>query len=236
VTLAEEIAAVPYFYHRIELPGGVVTPGWAPIKPELYRIPADLTGKRVLDVGAWDGYWSFEAAKRGASEVWAIDDFSDTCGGDTNADRSKAWQTFDICNRALGFKNVRRFEFSVYDIEPDWHFDVVFCFGVLYHLKHPLLALEKLREVCTGEIYIETAILNGCQSAYGDRVYGDDDFGIEFYPNDEYGKNPSNWWVCTLRSWTELVRTAGFTNNEAWKMTDNPQHLSECRGFIRAEV
>ena len=68
-SLAEKVAARPYWYHKIPLPGGIVTPGWAPLSAESYRIPADLTGKRILDVGAWDGFWTFEALRRGAREV-----------------------------------------------------------------------------------------------------------------------------------------------------------------------
>ena len=64
--LRQKIAAMPYWYHRIELPGGIVTPGWAPMNAAAYRIPDRLDGQRVLDVGAWDGFWSFEALKRGA--------------------------------------------------------------------------------------------------------------------------------------------------------------------------
>src|SRR6478752_5079558 len=60
------VASFPHWYHRIELPGGVVTPGHNPINAPSYGIPDDLTGKRVLDVGAWDGFWTFEALKRGA--------------------------------------------------------------------------------------------------------------------------------------------------------------------------
>ena len=71
--LEARVNAFPYWYHRIELPGGVVTPGWAPVSPEAYRVPANLSGLRVLDVGAWDGYWSFTALQRGAREVVAID-------------------------------------------------------------------------------------------------------------------------------------------------------------------
>ncbi|MBT7362842.1 MAG: hypothetical protein HN813_12755, partial [Rhodospirillaceae bacterium] len=92
--LNRRIADFPYWYHRIELTDGVVTPGWAPIDAASYRIPDDLTGKRVLDIGAWDGYWSFEALKRGAEQVIAIDDFSDYVGHLEIKDR-KAWETFD---------------------------------------------------------------------------------------------------------------------------------------------
>ena len=51
-----KVNAFPYWYHKIPLPQGVVTPGWAPLNPGSYKIPKNLDGKRVLDVGAWDGY------------------------------------------------------------------------------------------------------------------------------------------------------------------------------------
>ncbi len=85
--ILDRVAAFPYWYHRIELPQGVVTPGWAPRVPEAYAIPDDLSGKRVLDIGAWDGYWSFEALRRGAREVVAVDDFSDFLGALEDTDR-----------------------------------------------------------------------------------------------------------------------------------------------------
>src|SRR5215831_7804710 len=94
------VRTVPYWYHKIALPHGVTTPGWAPIDPAAYRIPDRLDGLRVLDVGAWDGYWSFEALKRGAREVVAIDDFSDDIGSAVQAER-RGWTTFDLCRDLL---------------------------------------------------------------------------------------------------------------------------------------
>jgi len=58
-SLQEQVSSFPYWYHRIQLPYGITTPGWAPLDAKAYGIPIDLTGKRVLDVGAWDGYWTF---------------------------------------------------------------------------------------------------------------------------------------------------------------------------------
>src|SRR5688500_4257337 len=166
--LAEGMKAFPFWYHKIELPDGTVTPGWAPLSRDSYRIPADLSGKRVLDVGAWDGYWSFEALKRGASQVVAIDDFSDYLGHIKQSDR-RAWETFDFCREAFGYSSDRceRIEMQVYDVSEErlGKFDFVFFFGVLYHLRHPLLALDKLSAVCTSEIIIESAVLDDC-SAY----------------------------------------------------------------------
>jgi hypothetical protein len=104
--LERRITGFPYWYHRIKLTDGVITPGWAPIDAASYRIPDDLTGKCVLDIGAWDGYWSFEALRRGADQVVAIDDFSDYVGHLETKDR-KAWETFDLCREALGYDEDR---------------------------------------------------------------------------------------------------------------------------------
>lgn len=259
--LQAAVDAVPYFYHKIELPYGIVTPGWAPLDPSAYRIPEDLTGKTVLDVGAWDGYWTFEAIKRGAYAVTAVDDFSDTVGAVTNADRSSKWATLELCASSMGFVKHRHAPLT-YKRQVQSHADVLihcihadiqeevdceslgraqvaFLFGVLYHLKNPLKALENVRELVlhkNGTIHIETAILDGCRSAYGDKCYTSDDCSFEFYPHDEYGMNHSNWWVGTLKAWCGLVEAAGFKNIESWKLTDNPKHVSEARGFILATV
>jgi len=255
--LQAAVDAIPYFYHRIELPFGIVTPGWAPISAAAYRIPNNLAGKTVLDVGAWDGYWTFEAIKRGALRVTAIDNFSDTIGGKVNADRSRQWETFDLCRSALGFEyrenrafwqngrqGIRRANCdiqNVYDIDEsaiDSYYSHVFMFGVLYHLRHPLMALENVRSLMTNDsvLHIETAILDGCPSRYTSHVYAGDECCLEFYPGAEYGDNPSNWYVGTLRAWVAMVQAAGFKNVESWRLTDTPQHISQCRGFIKASV
>lgn len=161
-SLQERIKAVPYWYHKIELPGGVVTPGWAPLDASAYRVPERLDGQRILDVGAWDGYWSFEALKRGARAVQAIDDFSDGLGAQLNVPRG-SWTTFDLCKEAHGYSDERcnRREISVYDVMPETFgmFDTIFFFGTLYHLRHPLLALDRLAAICNGWIFVESAVL-----------------------------------------------------------------------------
>lgn len=238
-TLINKISSFPYWYHRIELPNGVVTPGWAPLNKESYGIPADLTGKRVLDVGSWDGFWTFEALKRGAREVVAIDDFSDFLGHLENSER-KAWETFDLCKEALGYSDevCRRIDMSVYDVSEELlgRFDVVFFFGTLYHLRHPLLALDRLSAVCDDEIYVETAILDDYSPYRGGLGHGYDggQMVAEFYPDDQYSKNQTNWWVPTLHCLSHMVRSAGFARVDAWKLTKTtPANLSHCRGFAK---
>ncbi len=236
--LEQKIAEFPFWYHKIELPNGIVTPGWAPVHPPAYNIPEDLTGKRVLDVGAWDGYWTFEALKRGAEQAIAIDDFSDYLGHLDQRDR-KAWETFDLCREALGYDHERcqRHEISIYQLTPDVFgtFDYVFFFGVLYHFRYPLLALDLASSVCTDSIFIETAICddyspykNGLGDGYPGRQCV-----MEFYPTTEYGNNNTNWWAPNLACLGTMVMAAGWDETEVWKLQDNPERLAFCRGFCR---
>ncbi len=259
MTLTDKIKAQPYWYHWIELPGGVTTPGWAPLDAARYCIPQDLTGKRVLDIGAWDGFWTWEALKRGAKEVVAIDEFSDSLGAGVG--RENKWATFDICREAFGFTEsiggvigeedgpvpsilgwrngksqiVSRLEMSVYDLHPlSQHFDVVFFFGTIYHLKHPLLALEKISAICDGEIYIESAVCDDYSPYRGglNHGYPNNDMVTEFYPGPQYGNNPSNWWAPTLQCLGAMVESVGFKAIEAWPLVEQPRGLPHCRGFV----
>jgi len=241
VTLQEQVDAIPYWYHKIELPGGIVTPGWAPIEAEAYRLPADLTGKRVLDVGAWDGYWTWECLKRGARQVVAIDDFSDV--RDYRPAEYVKWDTFDLCREAFGYSDeqAHRCEMSVYDvgriIDADDHsqfaeFDLILFFGALYHCRYPLLALDKLGAVCSpgGEILIESAVCDDF-SPFHPHGYGARQFIMEFYNADQYGGNPTNWWCPTLHCLAAMLAAAGFVEPRVWKLTERPMDITECRGF-----
>ncbi len=223
------------WYHRVELPHGIVTPGWAPQFPEHYRLPDDLTGKRVLDVGAYDGYWTFECLKRGASSVLAIDNFTDTI----HKGEKRSWAQFDLCAESLGYdkRNLYREESSIYDLdradlEP---FDIILFLGVLYHLKHPLLALERLRAVSApgGMLMVESHICDD-YSPYIEGGQGDNCV-LEFYPDDQLGNNHTNWFGPTLRALQCMMRVAGFGRVEGWKI-DSPDNLSQTRGYAHGFV
>lgn len=239
LSLADQVRKRNYWSQRITLPGGIVTPGWSPISPESYRIPADLAGKRVLDVGAGDGYWTFEALRRGAREVLAIDDFSDSLGKLRTEDRT-GWENFDLCRNAFGYPRAvcNRKEMSVYDVTPEniGMFDIVFFFGTFYRLRHPLLALDRLSAVCKEEIFVESAISDDFSPYRGGigKGYPNNQIVMEFYPDDQYGNNAANWWSPTLMCMAQMVRAAGFPNSEGWKLTVSPpQELPHCRGFVR---
>lgn len=237
--LQRRVEAFPFWYHRIALPGGVTTPGLNPLNVKTYRIPDELSGKRVLDVGAWDGFWSFEALRRGAREVVAIDDFSDFLGQLGHGDR-RAWQTFDFCRDALGYDPsvCQRSEMSVYDVSEErlGRFDVVFFFGTLYHLRYPLLALDRLAAVCDETIVVESQICDDYSAHRGGLGHGypGNHAVMEFFPDDELAGNATNWWAPSLKCLGHMVRTAGFPGVEVWKLVKGPpDRIGHCRGFAR---
>jgi tRNA (mo5U34)-methyltransferase len=110
------------------------------------KLPADLTGKRVLDIGAWNGCFSFECERRGAREVIAL--------GPENPEVSG----FNRISRAIGSKRTRYVLGSIYNLDPQTlgYFDIVLCCGVLYHLRYPLLGIDNIRRVCKGDVFVET--------------------------------------------------------------------------------
>src|SRR5664280_1456464 len=76
--LLARIQQEPYWFLKMELPGGLITPGWSDPKLDKlphYGLPADMTGMRVLDIGHAEGFFSFEAERRGAAEVVGIENY-----------------------------------------------------------------------------------------------------------------------------------------------------------------
>jgi tRNA (mo5U34)-methyltransferase len=196
-----------------------------------------LSGLRVLDVGAWDGYWTFKALSRGARQVLAIDDFSDYMG-QLPPEARQAWATFDLCREALGYDEDRcqRREMNVYDLSEKevGRFDVIFFFGTLYHLRYPMLALDKLSAICDGEIYIESYICDDYSPYAGGLGHGHaGKMVMEFYPDNQLAANATNWWGPSLMCLAHMVRVAGFNDVTGWKLTEDPKHLGLCRGFVK---
>ena len=146
--IKHQVEAEPYWFHRIEVLPGFYTPGWsdpAVEKLPYFGLPEDLTGLRVLDIGCAEGFFSFEAERRGAREVIGIDSFPASV------------RRFNIL-KAARQSNATAFLMNVYDLDPErlGTFDLVLFYGVFYHLKHPQYALERIRSVCTGELLFQT--------------------------------------------------------------------------------
>ncbi len=142
-----------HFYHVLDLTPDYTTPGWFDMRKytEEYGIPADLTGKRVLEVGTWDGFWAFELEKRGA-EVVCIDLDDERELDWPPRHRPKEYNVdgprgkgFALAHEILGSK-VQRVVKSVYHATPEelGQFDMVFCGSVLIHLRDQFLAMERI--------------------------------------------------------------------------------------------
>lgn len=182
--------------HSIDL-GGTRTPGrWG--LPPTFLLRAlddiDFRGKKVLDIGCWDGLWSFEAERRGAAEVFA----TDYVGHRPN----RGQPTFRLAHKILGSRVKYVPDLSVYDVGRLGidDFDVVLFCGVYYHLKHPLLALGRLRRVTRegGVVLVE-----------GETVPSHENFA-SFYYHEEYKNDVSNWWIPTIRCLREWVECSFF--------------------------
>lgn len=199
--IKERVRSQQNWFHRIDLGNGIATPGWS--DPKLnklphYGLPADMKGMRVLDVGTAEGFFAFEAERRGADQVVAVDPYS--------VDR------FMICRDALG-SAVKFLGRSVYELDPMQvgTFDLVMFFGVLYHLRHPLLGLDKLRAVCSGAILLQTfASPLGDESAKASFYKK----GIMSGPNKKRW-DPSVFFVPNTQCVLDLMENAGFVNVEA---------------------
>lgn len=177
--LRNRVADITWF-HSIDLGRGIVTPGCdkSARKLEQIRLPDRLDGLSVLDVGAWDGYFSFEVERRGASRVLAADSYcwsgKDGCTQDG----------FNLARQALRSK-VEDVEIEVLDLCPDrvGTFDVVLFLGVLYHMKHPHVALERVASVTKDLLVLETHV----------DLLGMREPAMAFYPKRELDGDSTNW-------------------------------------------
>ncbi|MTF40419.1 DUF1698 domain-containing protein [Cyanobacterium aponinum] len=221
--LVKEVAKVKYWHHYMDFGAGVETKtgkegrfckkfqNWI-----LSGIPQDLTGKTVLDIGAWDGFYSFSAEKRGAKRVLATDSFiweqRQLYGLDDNfwRDFGAGKQGFELARKMFN-SQVEDYNIDVLDLNPEkiGTFDVVFFLGVLYHMKYPLYALEKVRSVTKELLILETHI-SLFFSLFPVPL-------MRFYPTNELSKDVTNWTganIALVKSW---LLTAGFSKVELVK-------------------
>ena len=211
--LQERVAAVPDWWHAIDLGDGVVSPGHkggghAHMRAELesLRLP-ELAGKTVLDIGAWDGFYSFEAERLGARRVVALDHY---VWGRDQTRRSAPLDLvglpgkagFDLAHDVLGSDVEARVEdFMEADLDALGGFEVVLFLGVIYHLEDPLRAMRRLASVTT-----EVAVIESEAAEFA----GVDAALCQFFAGSELNDDPTNWWVPNLRALSDLCLAAGF--------------------------
>jgi SAM-dependent methyltransferase len=148
-----------HWIHQIPLPDGTTTPGVSRPAIDDFGLPdVDVRGKRVLDVGCLDGLYSFYAESKGAAEVVSIDILEEQFG--PQGARYNTASGYLWAHERLGSRAKYIFPFSVYDVPELGEFDVVYCMGVIYHLAHPLLAIERINRALrmNGMLVLETEV------------------------------------------------------------------------------
>lgn len=207
-------AAAYRWFHRIRLYDDYETPG-IDNTPEKLQVldelglPRDMTGKRVLDIGAWDGFFSFECERRGAAEVVALDHVQSTDTG------------FHIAAQALNSRVSWRVA-NIYHLSPEdlGQFDIVLCLGVIYHLRHVLLGLDRVRGVMKegADLFVETAAIDnhaqldgGQFGAFAAACPGANSTPLlQLYPEKELGGDPTNFFAPNHSGLRGLLRAAEF--------------------------
>ena len=199
---------VPLWFHTFALAPGVYTPGIA--RDHGYRLavldPERFTGRSVLDVGAFDGFYSFLAERRGASRVVAVDNeqYVDWVAARFGVKLAPAAGFHAIAQLTGSQVEYHQMDgFAVGDLKE--RFDVVLCFGILHRVTDPIALLQTLADVLApgGEIVLET---------YGSTL-GADTPAIELRePGDVYARDDFTYWGFPAEGLRRLGRTVGLHN------------------------
>ena len=200
-----------YWYHKIQLSANITTPGFdlEPLWDNLRKVRdhIDYDGKKVLDIAAFDGMFTFEAEKKGAETIIATDCLY------------KSFENFLFCREVFSSKALPYFNVSPYNLvdrldvyfqerydedNEERLFDIVQHLGLLYHLRDPLLSLSQARSVLKtgGKLLIETDI-----------VLDNDESVMVFngVPNNARVRdNYSVWWAPTRRCLFEMLESSMF--------------------------
>jgi tRNA (mo5U34)-methyltransferase len=234
--IERRVRALGQWFHNIDLHGVKTAPDhflgdYPNIKWQnfAHAIPADLTGKSVLDVGCNAGFYSIEMKKRGAARVVAID--SDEVY--LNQGRFAA--------EVSGFPDIEFRNLSVYDVASlGEKFDLVIFMGVLYHLRHPLLALDTLYEHVVGDLMLFQSMQRGSKELmdlqddypfWETSIFENDAYPKMYFVEKRYSHDPTNWWIPNRACVEAMLRSAGFT------IVDHPEdEVYLCRRGAREEL
>jgi tRNA (mo5U34)-methyltransferase len=212
--IQERITALGPWFHNISLGGVYTAPNhflgdYPEVKYRHFRqaLPTDLTGKRVLDIGCNAGFYSLEMKRRGAERVLGIDT-------DERYLRQARFAA-EISELKIEFRRM-----AVWDVAAlKERFDVVIFMGVLYHLRHPLLALDLIHEHVAEDLLVFQSMMRGSDEIA--EVAEDYDFNAPAlfdepgYPKmhfveHRYSHDETNWWVPNRAGVEAMLRSSGF--------------------------
>jgi tRNA (mo5U34)-methyltransferase len=212
--IRERVEALGPWFHNIDLGGVSTAPDhflgdYPSVKWKLFAdaIPRDLTGKTVLDIGCNAGFYSLEMKRRGAERVLGVD-FDDSY-------LAQARFAAEIAGADIEFRKL-----SVYDVGAlGERFDIVLFMGVLYHLRHPLLALDLIREHVVGDLMVFQSMQRGSADAasvednypfWNYELFDAPEFPKLHFVEHCYADDPTNWWVPNRACAEAMLRSAGF--------------------------
>jgi tRNA (mo5U34)-methyltransferase len=215
--ISERIAQVPHWHHRIEIADGIYTPGTQDTQTMLEQvgIPGDCSGMRVLDIGARDGFFSFEVERRGATDIVALDNVAPYRTG------------FNVAKDLLGSRVKYRVD-NVYNLSPKsfGRFDLILFFGVLYHLRHPILALDRIWDVCNprAQLYVESHLIDEGLVDHNGALHRLDAFHpallgfplVEFLPGQILADDFTSKWAPSQMALRGMLYSSGFAVTREW--------------------
>jgi len=233
--IQREVEALGPWFHNLDLRGVRTAPGHflgdypaAKWRNFADAIPADLTGRSVLDIGCNAGFYSLEMKRRGAARVLGLDSMDEYL--------AQARFAAEVNELDVEFRKM-----SVYDIGAlQETFDIVIFMGVLYHLRHPLLALDLIHDHVARDMLIFQSMLRGSTAVddvaenydfWTTQLFDRPGFPKMHFIERRYADDPTNWWIPNRACVEAMLRSSGFA------ITDHPEdEVYLCRRIERPQA
>jgi tRNA (mo5U34)-methyltransferase len=212
--IAQRVRELGPWFHNIDLDGVQTAPehflGDYPAlkwRRFAHALPRDMRGMSVLDIGCNGGFYSIEMKRRGAERVVGIDTDDDYL--------AQARFAAQVCGVEIELHNL-----SVYDVAAlGGGFDVVLFMGVLYHLRHPLLALDRIHAHAARDLFVFQSMQRGSDDASAlhddypfaeTAIFEQPDFPRLHFIERCYAGDPTNWWIPNRACVEAMLRSSGF--------------------------
>jgi tRNA (mo5U34)-methyltransferase len=233
--IKRQVEALGPWFHNLDLNGVRTAPehflgDYPTVKWSRFAnaIPGDLSGCSVLDIGCNAGFYAMQMKRRGAERVVGIDTVDEYL--------AQARFAAGVNGLEIEFRKL-----SVYDVGAlRERFDLVVFMGVLYHLRHPLLALDLVHEHAASDLLLFQSMQRGSDEVEALETNYDfwnvDLFDRPAFPRlhfveRRYADDPTNWWIPNRACVEAMLRTSGF------QMIDHPEsEVYLCRRVARPQA